>query len=69
MLLKCSLIYIDMILPRHLIFFIFVSMLMSRPILITLSFFYKQPVYKQLALEWQIPKQLSGQSPLSRRNN
>ena len=23
-------------------------------------FFYKQPVYNQLALEWQISKQLSG---------
>ena len=23
-------------------------------------FFYKQPVYKQLAFEWQIAKQLSG---------
>ena len=69
MLLKCSLIHIDMILPRHLIFFIFASMLMSRSILITLSFFYKQPVYKQLALGWQIAKQRSGQSPLSRRNN
>ena len=28
-----------------------------------LCFFYKQPVYKQLALEWQIAKQLSGLNP------
>ena len=27
-------------------------------------FFYKQPVYKQLALGWQIAKQLSGLNPL-----
>ena len=26
-------------------------------------------VYKQLALEWQIAKQLSGLNPLSLRNN
>ena len=31
--------------------------------------FYKQPVYKQLALAWQIAKQLSGLNPLSLRNN
>ena len=30
----------------------------------TLSFFYKQPVYKQLALGWQIAKQLLGLNPL-----
>ena len=29
----------------------------------TLRFFYKQPVYKQLVLEWQIAKQLSGLTP------
>ena len=29
----------------------------------TFSFFYKQPVYKQLALAWQIAKQLSGLQP------
>ena len=34
----------------------------------TLSFFYKQPVYKQLALRWQIAKQLSGLKPLSLSN-
>ena len=28
-----------------------------------LSFFYKQPVYKQLALRWPIAKQLSGLNP------
>ena len=38
-------------------------------ILITLSFFCKQPVYKQLVLGWQIGKQLSGLNPLSIRNN
>ena len=32
-------------------------------------FFYKQPVYKQLALEWQIPKQLSGLNPFPVSNN
>ena len=32
-------------------------------------FFYKQPVYKQLALGWQIAKQLSGIHPLSLTNN
>ena len=35
----------------------------------TLSFFYKEPVYKQLALAWQIAKQLSGLNPLSLSNN
>ena len=34
-----------------------------------LSFFYKQPIYKQLALEYQIAKQLSGLNPLSLRTN
>ena len=28
-------------------------------------FFYKQPVYKQLVVEWQIAKQLSGLNLLS----
>ena len=32
-------------------------------------FFYKQPVFKQLALEWKIAKQLSGFKPLSLSNN
>ena len=36
---------------------------------ITFIFFYKQPVYKQLALGWQIAKQLSGLNPLSLSNN
>ena len=31
--------------------------------------FYKQPVYKQLSLGWQIAKQLSGLKPLSLSNN
>ena len=36
---------------------------------ITLIFLYKRPVYKQLALGWQIAKQLSGLIPLSLSNN
>ena len=32
-------------------------------------FFYNQPVYKQLALAWQIVKQLSGFNPISLGNN
>ena len=32
-------------------------------------FFYKQPVYKQVALGWKISKQLSGVNPFSLRNN
>ena len=35
----------------------------------TFIFFYKQPVYKQLALKWQIAKQFSMLSPLSLSNN
>ena len=31
--------------------------------------FYKQPVYKQLALGWQIAKQLSGLTPYLLSNN
>ena len=31
--------------------------------------FYEQPVYKQLALAWQIAKQLSELNPLSISNN
>ena len=31
--------------------------------------FYKQPVYEQLALAWQIAKQLSGLDPVSLSNN
>ena len=33
------------------------------------TFFYKHPVYKQLALGWQIAKQLSGLKPISLNNN
>ena len=32
-------------------------------------FFYKQPIFKQLALAWQIAKQLSGLNPFSLSNN
>ena len=35
----------------------------------TLIFLYKQSVYKQLALGWQIAKQLSGLNPFSLSNN
>ena len=35
----------------------------------TLSFCYEQRVYKQLALEWQIAKQLSEPNPISLSNN
>ena len=35
----------------------------------TLVFFYKQPVFKQLALGRQIAKQLSGLNPFSISNN
>ena len=31
--------------------------------LTTLSFFYRQPVFNQLALEWPIAKQFSGLKP------
>ena len=31
--------------------------------------FYRRPVYKKLAFEWQIPKQFSGLNPLSLSNN
>ena len=33
------------------------------------TFFYKQPVYRQLALGWETAKQLSGLSLLSLSNN
>ena len=33
------------------------------------TLFYKQPVYNQLALGWQIAKQLSGLNPVSLSNN
>ena len=32
-------------------------------------FFNEQPVYKQVALGWQIAKQLSGPNPVSLSNN
>ena len=38
-------------------------------IIIITIIFYKQPVYKQLALECQISKQLSRLEPLSLNNN
>ena len=34
-----------------------------------LVLFYQQPVYKQLALGWQIAKRLPGLSPFSLSNN
>ena len=34
-----------------------------------LTFFHNQPVYKRLALGWQIAKQLSGLNPISLSNN
>ena len=33
------------------------------------TFFYKQPVYEQVALGWQIAKQHPGLKPLSLSNN
>ena len=35
----------------------------------TIPFFYKQPVYKQVAPGWQITKQLSGLRPPSLSNS
>ena len=42
----------------------------QNPLLATFTF-YKQTVYKQLALSWQIPEQLSGLNPrlLSKNKN
>ena len=37
--------------------------------LLHLVFFYKQPVYKQLALAWQIGKHFSGLNLVSLSNN
>ena len=37
--------------------------------LVNTYFFYKQPVYEQLALGWKIAKQLSGINPLLLSNN
>ena len=43
---------------------------MEKQVLICYTWsFYKQPVYKQLALAWQIAKQLSGLNPLSLSNS
>ena len=48
----------------------FANLLMEKPGIDLLHLvFYKQPVYKQLALAWQIAKQLSGLNPLSLSNN
>ena len=48
----------------------FANLLMEKPGIDMLHLvFYKQPVYKQLALSWQIAKQLSGLHPLSLSNN
>ena len=44
----------------------FANLLMEKPGIDFLHLlFYRQPVYKQLALAWQIAKQLSGLNPLS----
>ena len=49
---------------------IFPNLLMEKPGIDLLHLvFYKQPIYKQLALAWQIAKQLSGLNPLSLSNN
>ena len=37
--------------------------------LLHFAFLYKQPIYKQLALAWQIAKELPGLNPLSLSNN
>ena len=42
---------------------------MEKPGIDLLHFFHKQPVYKQLALAWQIAKQLSGRNAFSLSNN
>ena len=48
----------------------FANLLMEKPGIVLLHIvFYKQPVYKQLALAWQIAKKLSGLNPLSLSNN
>ena len=49
---------------------IFAYLLMEKPGIDLLHLvFYKQPVDKQLALAWQIAKQLLGLNPLSLSNN
>ena len=48
----------------------FANLLMKKPSIDLVNLvFYKQPVYKQLALAWQIAKQLSGLNHLSLSNN
>ena len=48
----------------------FANLLMEKPGIDLLHLvFYKQPVHKQLALAWQIAKQVSGLNPLSLSNN
>ena len=48
----------------------FANLLLEKPGIDLLHLiFYKQPVYKQLALACQIAKQLSGLKPLSLSNN
>ena len=42
---------------------------MDKPGLDLLDLVYQQPVYKQLALAWQIAKQLSGLNPFSLSTN
>ena len=34
-----------------------------------IHFFYKQPIFKQLAIGWEIFKQFSGLNPISLSNN
>ena len=48
---------------------IFANLLIEKPGIDLLHFFYKQPVYKQLALAWKIAKQLSGLNLVSLSNN
>ena len=48
----------------------FANLSMEKPAIDLLHLvFYKQPVYKQIALAWKIAKQLSGLNPLSLCNN
>ena len=45
------------------------SVLWSIILILIIYFFYKQPVYKQLALGWETATQFSGLNPLSLSNN
>ena len=47
----------------------FANLLIEKPGIDLLQIFYKQPVYKQLAVAWKIAKQLSGLNPVSLSNN